>query len=341
MRVNGKMSNGKFEGLMHISGVDHKFTMVATDQRGSLKRMLNPSDSGSVSDAELKDAKRALVKHLAGKESDANTSGILVDPMYSYESKFLESCEIRSDVGMLMSVEATGYGEKGETAPQVKIFDGHTPDEAVHLIKIRGAAAVKMLVFHRMDSPTHEYQEEMIRKVGEACEKYTIPFLLEPMSHSLVGGPDKKKDSKEFAKIKPDLVIETARELTKPEYGVDVLKSEFPLDLKHAEGQDPDEACRRLDEASQIPWVVLSAGVDYDEFAENVRYAVKNGASGFLAGRAIWKEGVSGGNTEEFLLTTGVKRLNGLCRIVKRYARPWYEKYGYGCIEDVEVVRGE
>jgi len=48
MRKNGIMTNGKFEGLMHIANSKHQFTMVATDQRGSLKRMINPQDPGSV-----------------------------------------------------------------------------------------------------------------------------------------------------------------------------------------------------------------------------------------------------------------------------------------------------
>jgi tagatose-1,6-bisphosphate aldolase len=162
------------------------------------------------------------------------------------------------------------------------------------------------------------------------------------MSHPIAGGPDKKSDPKGFARIKPDLVISTAAELTKPEYHVDVLKAEFPLDLKYAEelGQDPAEACRELTEASRVPWVVLSAGVDYPEFRENVKYAVQNGASGFLAGRAIWKEGVGRKDIDEFLLTTGVKRLNELSDLVERYATPWYKKYA-DSIEEIEVVRGE
>ncbi|MEM2878330.1 MAG: tagatose 1,6-diphosphate aldolase [Candidatus Hadarchaeales archaeon] len=337
-----ELTVGKYEGITHISNGNGLFTMVATDQRGSLKKMINPENPKAVSDEDLKRTKISLIKCLVGRKSGGKASGVLVDPEYSYERIFLKKCDIPANVGVLMAIEATGYGGQGEYAPKVEIFGGLTPEEGVRKIKMRGASAVKMLVYHRIDSPTHEHQEAMVKAVGEACVKYDIPFLLEPMSHPLAEGPDKKKDPKGFAKIKPDLVIGTARELTKPEYHVDVLKAEFPLDLKYAEelGQDPAEACKELTEASRIPWVILSAGVDYDEFKENVKYAVMNGASGFLAGRAIWKEAVGKENIDQMLLTTGVKRLNELSGLVEKYGTPWYKKYA-NSIEEIEVVRGE
>ena len=342
MRKKGVMTNGKFEGLMHISNAQGQFTIVATDQRGSLKRMINPQDPNSVTPEQMKEVKRALIKNLVGKKSKGRASGVLVDPEYSYEQEFLKSCDIRADVGVLMSAETSGYGGKGEFAPEAQLFGGLDAEEAVLKIKNRGASAVKLLVYYRPDSPTREHQESIVKAVGRACEKYDMAFLLEPVSHSLESGPHKKRNPKEFSEIKPQIVIETARELTKPEYCVDVLKAEFPLNLKYAEelGQDPSEACKELDEASQIPWVILSAGVDYEEFKENLKYAVDNGASGFLCGRAIWKEAVGREDMDEFLLTTGVKRLNELVDIVDEKAKPWYKKY-VDSISDIELIRGE
>lgn len=336
------MTNGKFEGLNHISNVNSLFTIVATDQRGSLKRMINPEDPDNVTIEQIKRIKMSLIKNLVGKESPEEASGILIDPDYSYERSFIRECNIRADVGVLMSVEASGYGGQGEFAPQVQIFSDLTEEEAVKKIKGRGAAAVKMLIYYHPDSPTSKYQELMVKKIGRACKIYDIPFLLEPVSHSLKDGPHKKKNFKEFSKIKPKIVINTAREMSKSEYCVDVLKVEFPLNLKYAEdiGQDPTEACKELDEASQIPWVVLSAGVDYEEFKENVKYTAENGASGFLCGRAIWKESVGRKDMDHFLRTTGIKRLNELANIVETNATPWYKKY-VDSLGDIELIRGD
>ncbi len=342
MRKNGYLTNGKFEGIMHISNVKGQFTIVATDQRGSLKRMINPQDPKSVTREEMKKVKAALIRNLAGKKSKGRLSGILIDPEYSYERSFIEACDIKADVGILMSIEASGYGGKGAFAPQVQIFNGLDVEDAVIKIKNRGAAAVKMLVYYRPDGPTRKYQESMVKAVGQACEKYDIPFLLEPVAHPLENGPHPKKDPKEFSKIKPEIVIETAKELTKPEYSVDVLKAEFPVNLKYAEelGQDPLEACRELNEASQVPWVILSAGVDYEEFKENLKYAIKAGASGFLCGRAIWKEAVGREDMDRFLSEVAVKRLNELTDIVEEAATPWYKKY-VDSLSDIEIIRGE
>jgi len=336
------MTNGKFEGLNHISNVQGLFAIVATDQRGSLKRMINPEDPDSVTIEQIKRIKSSLIKNLVGKESPEGASGILIDPDYSYERSFIKACNIRADIGVLMSVEASGYGGQGEFAPQVQIFSDLTAEEAVKKIKGRGAAAVKMLIYYHPDSPTSKYQELMVKKIGRACKIYDVPFLLEPVSHSLKGGPYKKKNPKEFSMIKPKIVINTAREMTKSEYCVDVLKVEFPLNLKFAEdlGQDPIEACKELDEVSQIPWVVLSAGVDYEEFKENVKYTAENGASGFLCGRAIWKESVGREDMDHFLQTTGIKRLIELAKIVEMNATPWYKKYA-DSLGDIELMRGE
>lgn len=336
------MSNGKFEGLMHISNLQSQFTMVATDQRGSLKRMVNRQDPDSVTPEEIKRVKMALIRSLAGRKSLGRASGILVDPVYSYEQNFLKACDIRADVGVLMGVEATGYGGDGEFGPEVRMFEGLDAQGAVMKVKARGAAAVKMLVYYHPEGPTRRRQEDMVKAVGLACEKSDIPLLLETVSHSLAGGPHKKRDPKEFAKVKPWIAVETARELTKTEYCVDVLKAEFPLDLKYAEelGQDPSDACRELDEASQIPWVILSAGVDFEEFEENLKYAVGNGASGFLCGRAIWKEAVGRDDMDAFLLETGVRRLNELVDIAEKNAKPWFRKY-VDSIGEIEIARGE
>ncbi len=342
MRVDGFVTNGKFEGLMHISNPENQFAIVATDQRGSLKRMIDSKSPDDVTSEEMKRVKMALIRNLAGKRSPGRASGILVDPVYSYERGFLEACDIRADVGVLMGVEATGYGGEGEFGPQVRTFGGLDAEGAVMKVKTRGAAAVKMLVYYHPDGPTRKHQENMVKAVGRACERFEIPLLLETVSHSLEGGPHKKKDPKEFSKTKPWIAVETARELTKPEYCVDILKAEFPLNLRYAEelGQDPSEACKQLDEASQIPWVILSAGVDFEEFVENLKYAVENGASGFLCGRAIWKEAVGRDDMDEFLLETGVRRLNQLVDIAEKDAKPWYRKY-VDSIGDIEIVRGE
>ena len=52
--------------------------------------------------------------------------------------------------------------------------------------------------------------------------------------------------------------------------------------------------CRAITKiAGQVPWAVLSAGVDHSVFLGQVEAAIKNGASGVIAGRALWKDCIS------------------------------------------------
>jgi tagatose 1,6-diphosphate aldolase len=111
-----------------------------------------------------------------------------------------------------------------------------------------------------------------------------------------------------------------------------VLKAEFPADLHYKKDRSElIELCRRLDASSQVPWVILSAGVDFELFSQQVEIACQAGASGFLGGRAIWQEAMYIDDARErvrYLSTVAVDRLKRLTEIASKYAVPWYKKYG-------------
>ena len=154
-----------------------------------------------------------------------------------------------------------------------------------------------------------------------------MPFLVEPKSYPL---KEEKSEPAQFASQKPSLVIETARQITA--LPVDVLKAEFPVDLKYERDEAKVlEICKQLDEASQTPWVILSAGVDYGMFHRQVEIACRAGASGFLGGRAIWQEAIHIEDKKErvkYLSTTAADRLKELTETATKYAAPWYRKLG-------------
>ena len=56
-----KLTNGKFEGIVHISDENGLFKILATDQRGSLRRIINPDNPKAVTAEELKEVKLALI----------------------------------------------------------------------------------------------------------------------------------------------------------------------------------------------------------------------------------------------------------------------------------------
>jgi tagatose 1,6-diphosphate aldolase len=88
-------------------------------------------------------------------------------------------------------------------------------------------------------------------------------------------------------------------------------------------------ACEAITIVCEVPWILLSAGVDFEVFHEQVKIACQAGASGFLGGRAIWKEavGMSASEREAFLSSTGVQRVKELRKTTERYGRAWTEYF--------------
>ncbi|HSL32341.1 MAG TPA: hypothetical protein VK871_01755, partial [Candidatus Limnocylindrales bacterium] len=122
------------------------------------------------------------------------------------------------------------------------------------------------------------------------------------------------------------VVIETARRLTA--IGGDVLKVEFPYDASVSDEGRWADACAELDEASPVPWVLLSGGVDDATFERQVEVACRAGASGVLVGRSVWAEAARlvDPDRERFLATDAVDRLARLVAIVEADGRPWLDR---------------
>jgi len=261
-----------------------------------------------------------------------HSSAILIDPVFGAASA-LKGSHISGNQGFLVSLEATGYSES-EGDRVTTVAEGWGVDK----IKRMGASAVKILLYYNPGSATAGQQEEFIVQAAEECRIQDIPMLVEPMTYHIVGGP--KKGSAEFAALKAEMVIETARRLCP--LGIDVLKAEFPddPDFEKDEAKMADH-CRQLTEVAEVPWVLLSAGVGYDTFNLQTRLACENGASGFLAGRAIWQEapGLPKADQEKFLASTAVGRLEELTSIANGSGRPWARVYSRE-VESIDAADG-
>ena len=311
------LSIGKLRGLQQLANSNGIFVMCAMDHRGSLQKMFNEENPKSVSYRTMVNYKLDLCRALA-----PHASAVLLDPVYG-AAQAIAAGVLPGTTGLLVSMEATGYlGDKERRLTQL------LPNWDVKKVKKLGASAVKLLLYYRPDlDEIAAKQQELVKNLAEECIKEDIPLLVEPKSYP-VGR--KERDPKEFARIKPQLVIETARQITA--LHIDVLKVEFPADLNY----EPDEKqvldfCKQLNKASRVPWVVLSAGVDFELFYKEVRLACQAGASGFLGGRALWQEAVgirARAERRKFLETTVVERLKQLAEVANTYGTPWYTKLG-------------
>ncbi len=308
------ISIGALRGLQQISNQDGIFTMAAMDQRGALKAMLNPG--GDVSYAEMRQTKIDVVGALA-----PHASGVLIDPEYG-AAECVATGALPGNRGLIVSIEKTGYTLDGSGRLAELI-----PNWGVERIKRMGASAVKLLVYYHPDEKeAARKQRDVVTAVLDDCRKFDIPLLVEAVAYPLTG-----QDKEAFAKSKPDAVVRSAEELCP--LGFEVYKAEFPVDLAVPyEEASLGEWCRKLDAATLQPWVILSAGVGIDQFAQQVEVACQNGASGFLAGRAIWKDSVKIKDLDqrrEHLRTQAVANLVRCNDLAHKYGRPWPEKLGH------------
>ena len=317
------ISIGKLRGLQQLADSKGMMTMCAIDHRGALKRALNEKNPDAVSYQDIVDFKLDLCQAVA-----PFASAILLDPEYG-AGQAIAAGLLPGPKGLLVSMEKTGYS--GDSTARITEL---LPGWSVKKAKRMGASAVKLLTYFRPDlKDVASKQLDLVARLADQCLEEDIAFLVEPVSYPIEekerinqGGTSSKK----FAEIKPGLVIETARQITT--LPIDVLKAEFPADIKFE--QDEEKLlrfCRELNQASRLPWVLLSAGVDFNSFRKQVEVACKAGASGFLAGRALWQEGAQIRSREErmnFFRNTAASRLKELAEIADSYGKPWYSRLG-------------
>jgi tagatose 1,6-diphosphate aldolase len=308
---------------------------AAMDQRGSLAKSIAAAkgvDQKQVTDEMMHEFKIAVTKVLT-----PHASAILLDPEWG-----LPAAKVRSsNAGLLLAYELSGYDN---TQP------GRLPDLLPHVsvkrIKDWGADAVKILIYYTPfdDAKINDIKHAFIERIGAECDHYEIPFFLEFIGYDPAGGDEK---GKEFAAKKPDVVTKSMQEFSKPQYMVDVLKVEVPINAEYVEGSSVykgqkaytrAEALEHFRNAAAVagkPFIYLSAGVGNAQFVESLHMASESGTdfSGVLCGRATWKEGIpvyakQGAKAlEDWLAKDGVKNINAVNAAITA-AKPWYKKLG-------------
>jgi tagatose-1,6-bisphosphate aldolase len=311
-----QLSLGKVRALQTASTERGAFTILAVDHRDAMRAMLNRSQPETVPARQLTEIKLSIVK-LLGPFATA----ILLDPVYSMGQAIAQGA-LPPKAAFLSAIEEQGY--LGDPyGRQTSMLAGWSIEKA----KMLGASGVKVLLFYHPNAgEATEAQEQLVTNLLEECSHFDIPMFLEPIIYSL--NPRVSKGSPEFAAEQRKIMVETVRRLgaLKP----DVLKLEFPVDCQYEKDEALwQDACAELNEASPVPWTLLSAGGTFESFQKQLRVACQNGCSGFLAGRALWQEAVylQDKERQEFLNGEAAQRWQILQSIAGTYAHPWYERY--------------
>jgi len=329
-----KITPGKQKGLQAVSDSRGVIGAAAMDQRGSLMSAIAKDkgiDKKAVTHQMMAEFKEAVTRILT-----PHASAILLDPEYG-----LSAAKVRSkNAGLLLAYEKSGYDN---TQP------GRLPDlldhYSVHRLVAAGADCVKILLYYTPFDPiaVNETKHAWVERIGAECVAADVPFFLEFV------GYDDSLDEKgvEYARKKPEIVAKSMQEFSKPQYGVDVLKVEVPVNMAFVQGaraakgeaaysrDEAKEHFRRAASMAKKPFIYLSAGVSNDTFNETLELAAEANTNfaGVLCGRATWKEGIpvyakQGIKAlEDWLSTQGVANIKNVNTRLAA-AKPWYSFYG-------------
>lgn len=318
------LTAGKTKAMKNLMSEDGIIAALAIDQRGALKKMMKALDF------EPKAGDIERFKELVSEELTPYASSILLDPEYG-----LPASKVRAEnSGLLIAYEKTGYDA---TVP------GRLPDLlsvwSAKRIKEQGADAVKFLLYYDVDEDKeiNEQKHAFVERIGSECAAEEMPFYLELLSYDANNADN---GSKEFAKVKPNKVIEMMKEFSKPRYQVDVLKVEVPVNMKYVEGfaegevvytkEEAAKYFKEQSEATNLPFIFLSAGVSASLFQDTLRFAHDAGSTfnGVLCGRATWADGVKPfvtgdeAQVRDWLQTKGRNNIEELNEVLKVTATP-------------------
>ncbi|NLL32608.1 MAG: tagatose-bisphosphate aldolase [Enterococcus cecorum] len=318
------LTAGKTKAMKNLMSEDGIIAALAIDQRGALKKMMKALDF------EPKAGDIERFKELVSEELTPYASSILLDPEYG-----LPASKVRAEnSGLLIAYEKTEYDA---TVP------GRLPDLlsvwSAKRIKEQGSDAVKFLLYYDVDEDKeiNEQKHAFVERIGSECAAEEMPFYLELLSYDANNADN---GSKEFAKVKPHKVIEMMKEFSKPRYQVDVLKVEVPVNMKYVEGfaegevvytkEEAAKYFKEQSEATNLPFIFLSAGVSAILFQDTLRFAHDAGSTfnGVLCGRETWADGVKPfvtgdeAQVRDWLQTQGRKNIEELNEVLKVTATP-------------------
>jgi tagatose 1,6-diphosphate aldolase len=325
-------SKGKMAAVKRLSSKGGIISALAIDQRGALKKLID----AAAAQGGKKIGEEGIVefKKLVSRELTPYASAILLDPEYGLPASKMRS----KNTGLLLACEKTGYD-----ANKAGRLPDYLPTWSAKRLKEQGADSVKLLLYYDVDEAKeiNDIKHAFVERLGSECAGEDVAFFLELVSYD---ANIQDTSTPEYARIKPHKVNEMMKEFSKSRYNVDVLKMEVPVNMKYVEGfaegvlpvysrKEALSYFKEQSEATHLPFIFLSAGVDAQLFQETLNFAKEAGSSfnGVLCGRATWKDGVAEyAKSEEaavrWLQTTGRKNIQDLDAVLRQTANSWFVK---------------
>lgn len=251
-------AGGREDSGLASLGPSSAICVLALDHRDAMRNAFARAGVAELSEAAILDVKARIADVLADR-----ASALLLDP------PALPRCS-RPGLSVFVPLEAQGH-EPLSGGRVTRLLEDFGPSDAAAL----GVQGCKLLLYYRADHPvTAARQRQLLGATAAACHRFDLPLVVEPLVYRLSG-----EDEEDYADAFGDLVVAAAEHLA--DSGADMLKLQFP---------GSTAACERVSlAATPLPWSLLGGGdIDGLTLAEQLEVACRAGASGFIAGRAIW-----------------------------------------------------
>ena len=296
-----KLTTAELRGYQQICGANGAIMVIACDQRGGIRKILakTPEEQAKISDSILGDTKSDVTRYLA-----ANAPCILLDPICAVP-RVVNEAALPRDVALLIGLDASG----NDTSPEGHWLSKLSKGVNARTVRELGGTGGKIMVYLRSDYPeANGHNLAIIKQCIDDFAKEDLLLVVEFLTYPMPG-----EDPAAYKAKFPSLIEGGTRICL--DAGAKVLKLPYP---------GTAESCATITKmCGAVPWSVLSAGVDHETFIGQVEIAMTNGASGVIAGRALWKDCVSLDRVEQksLLINKAVPRLKQIQAILERFPR--------------------
>lgn len=294
-----RMTTAERRGYQQICGANGAMMVIACDQRGGMRQVLadTPEAQKAISNDVLGLTKMDIASYLA-----VHAGCVLVDPICAVPA-IVDQGVLHRSTALLIGIDASGFDLTPEGYRISNMVEGITARRVREL----GGTGAKVMVYLRSDTPAANVQNiETLRAVIADYAAEDLLLVVEFLTYALPG-----EDPADYKAKTPDLIIGGSKICL--DLGSKVLKIPYP---------GTAEACATITAMSgDVPWAVLSAGVDHATFLGQVATSMENGASGVIAGRSLWKDCISLDRavTKQRLTDIAVPRLRELQAVIARH----------------------
>lgn len=232
-----------------------------------------------------------------GQVASRHLTGLVIDPIYSFsvsqhskQAGFLTRLNILTD-------------EVDPLAVPILI-----PDYGLEEIANNYNLAKFELYYHPLEENSLK-KKQLLAEIHDYCDYLDMNLLLKLQLYDFEGNGALEANFQEQQLV-------AAQELART---TDLIALQNPVEPL---------SIATLTAELDIPWILLHQQQDYEQFKQDLRLCLENGASGFLTGQALWRELVEFKQDdqspnlekiEQFIETTFQDRLIELMRIVDEY----------------------